>query len=84
MHEATKEKLKQFAGVRTWTSKHWADFGRFYQFTGEAYRNGDTSIDFDEFCQVIKDANVSNSEVHTDIFHEYYGRYENAIEAIKV
>ena len=84
MHDATREKLKQFANVGTWTSKHWADLGRFYQFTAEAYRHGDTSISFDEFSAVIKEARHENEDVIEDIFRELHSRYDIAMEIIKV
>lgn len=72
MTEDTKNALKQFANLDTWSSAHWADQDRFENFVIAAYRNGD-DVSSEEFLGFFPELNDYLMEKAM----KFYFQYEN-------
>ena len=79
MNEKTREKLKYFTGLDTWSSFHPLDTERFNDFISEAYRNGDFGISHEKFLASFPNLNEELERIASKL----YGRYENGIELLR-
>lgn len=79
MNEKTKEKLKHFTGLETWSSVHPTDEARFNDFIIEAYNNDDLHISRYDFMAEFPKL-VGDLEDRAD---KFFSRYENSMELLR-
>ena len=79
MDNKTKEKLKHFTNLDTWSSFHPSDTGRFNDFIIEAYINKDFGISQEDFLNEF----VNLNEYLKDIAEKFYGKYEDGIGLLR-
>lgn len=78
MTQATKEELKHFTNLDTWSSAHWMDEDRFMDFVCAAYRNGDREISEEEFLDAFPELNKFLREKAEG----FYVKYEQGISLL--